>query len=207
MTRRKRNKPRAGEAHAADETPKQDAQTQPEGAPEPEEPAADEQAAPAATPGKTEAHDERYLRLRADFENFRARMLREKTELYRRANEDLMLELLPVMDHMDLALQAAEQHRADGDPGPLIEGFAMVRDQLLGALGKFGLAPVEADGETFDPNLHEAISHIASQDVSENGVVAQTRRGYKLGDRLLRPAQVAVSSGPPAPPEDASEEA
>jgi molecular chaperone GrpE len=164
--------------------------------------AAEPQATQAASSAAAEEQDsanERYLRLRADFENFRARTLREKTELYRRANEDLLAEILPVFDHMELALQAAEQHRNDRDPGPLIEGFGLVRDQLLGVLGKFGLVPVETDGRDFDPNVHEAVSHLASQDVPENRVIAQVRRGYKLGDRLFRAAQVAVSSGAAEP--------
>jgi molecular chaperone GrpE len=206
MTRRKKEKTPDDDAARAEDTQRPDAQAEPQAAAEPQ-PAGVTEDAGAAAAGGAEPLDDRYLRLRADFENFRSRMLREKTELYRRANEDLMLDLLPVLDHMDLALQAAEQHRADGDPGPLIEGFGIVRDQLMGALGKFGLAAVDAEGQTFDPNLHEAISHLVSDTVPENGVIAQTRRGFKLGDRLLRPAQVAVSSGPSAPAQTESKEA
>jgi len=142
-----------------------------------------------------EKHDElydRHLRLRADFDNFRSRTLREKSELYRRANMDLVEQLLPVLDHMTLAIEAAEQH----DPqGTLVEGFKLVAEQLQNALGRFGLTPLDAEGETFDPNKHEAISHLPSADVPEDKVILQLRRGYMFGDRLLRAAQVTVSSG------------
>ena len=145
--------------------------------------------------GKTEEPqpvvDESYLRLKADFDNYRKRVLREKDEIYRRANEDIMEELLPVLDHLDMALQHAGE-----DDNPVVEGFRMVGSQLLNALKKFGLAEIEAEDAEFDPNLHEAILHMPSEDVAENHIVSVTRKGYKLGDRLLRASQVVVSSGP-----------
>ena len=148
--------------------------------------------APAAAGERAAA--EQLLRLRADFENYKRRVLREKDELYRRATEDLMAELLPVLDHLEMALKAAED-RADD---PFVQGVRLVGDQLMTALGKHGLAPIDAAGEPFDPNLHEAVSHLPSPDTDENHVMVQTRRGYRLGDRLLRAAQVVVSSGAPA---------
>ncbi|MBT3293833.1 MAG: nucleotide exchange factor GrpE [Verrucomicrobia bacterium] len=141
-----------------------------------------------------EPESTRLLRLQADFDNFKKRTIRERNETYRRANEDIMEELLPVMDHMELALDAAAQHDADE---AMVEGFRMVSEQLRGALAKFGLTPIDASAAEFDPNVHEAISHLPSTDVAENYVVAMTRRGYKLGDMLLRAAQVVVSSGDP----------
>ncbi|MDP6490968.1 MAG: nucleotide exchange factor GrpE [Kiritimatiellia bacterium] len=138
---------------------------------------------------------EQLIRLQADFENFKKRTIRERNETYRRANEDIMEELLPVMDHLELALDAATQHDADEAIG---EGFRLVSEQLRAALAKFGLTPIDATDAEFDHNLHEAISHLPSPDVAENHVIAMTRRGYKLGDRLLRAAQVVVSSGDPA---------
>jgi len=149
---------------------------------------------PAAVPREERAADEQLLRLRADFENYKRRVLREKDELYRRANEDLVSELLPVLDHFEMAMQAAGD-RADD---PFVQGVRLVGDQLMTALGKHGLAPIDAEGEPFDPNLHEAVSHLPSPDTAENHVMVQTRRGYRLGDRLLRAAQVVVSSGAPA---------
>ncbi|MBN1558083.1 MAG: nucleotide exchange factor GrpE [Lentisphaerae bacterium] len=191
----KKAKARSDEAPdpAVEPAPAPDAEPGGEDAAETAEPAAaDVVEAPPETGTELDALNDRYLRLRADFENFRSRMQREKHGLYRRANEDIMLELLPVLDHMELALEAAEKH--DADPS-LIEGFRLVWEQMLAALRKFGLTPVDAEGQPFDPHLHEAISHIPSEHVPENEVVAQVRRGYKLGEKLLRPAQAAVSSG------------
>ena len=142
--------------------------------------------------------DDRYLRLQADFDNYRKRVLREKDEIYRLANQDIMEELLPVIDHVELAFASAgESHQHD----PVVEGFRLVADQLMGVLTKFGLSPIETDAQEFDPNQHEAILHMPSPDVAENFIVSQARGGYKLGERLLRASQVVVSSGPA---EDAS---
>jgi molecular chaperone GrpE len=137
---------------------------------------------------------ERLLRLQADFDNFRKRTLRERQEILRRATDDVLLELLPVLDHFDLALQAAADHDADKQ---LVEGFRLVEEQISTALEKFGLTPIDAEGQDFDHNLHEAISRLPSVDHADGKVLSQTRRGYKSGDRLLRPAQVVVSSGSP----------
>lgn len=139
------------------------------------------------------AMQDRLLRLQADFENFRKRTLREKSDLFRMANEDLMSELLPVLDHFDLALGAA----AKGDASDAIaQGVRMVREQLSGVLSRFGLQALESADQAFDPSVHEAISQLPSETIPENGIIAQARRGYKLGEKLLRPAQVVVSSGP-----------
>jgi len=137
--------------------------------------------------------DDRYLRLQADFDNYRKRVLREKDELYRRANEDIMEELLPVLDHLDLALQAAGDNHDD----PVVKGFALVGDQLVSALSKFGLSVIKTEGCEFDPNLHEAIMHMPTAEVEEDHIVSDARKGYKLGERLLRASQVVVSSGAP----------
>jgi molecular chaperone GrpE len=144
--------------------------------------------------------DESYLRLQADFDNYRKRVLREKEDLYQRANEDIMEELLPVLDHLELALQAAGDKIED----PVVQGFSLVGDQLRGALAKFGLSEIEAAGCEFDPNYHEAIMHMPTAEVEENYIVSVARKGYKLGERLLRAAQVVVSSG--APEEESTEE-
>ncbi len=132
------------------------------------------------------------LRLRADFDNFRKRTLRERTELYQRANEDLMEDIMPVLDHLDLALKAADDHGADES---FVHGVKMVAEQLQSVLGSFGLKPIDADGADFDHNVHEAISRMQSEDVPEDKVIAQVRRGYFLGNKLLRAAQVVVSGG------------
>jgi molecular chaperone GrpE len=150
---------------------------------------------PASIETGEKAPDDRLLRLQADFDNFRKRVMRERAEIYKRANEDLMVELFSVLDHLQMALEAAVTHDA---PKVFAEGFQNVSDQLNGTLAKFGLEPVEAAGRQFDPNEHEAISHIPSDTVPESMVITQTRRGYRLAGHLLRPAQVVVSSGKPA---------
>ncbi len=149
-----------------------------------------------------EALQDRHIRLQADFENYRKRMVREKTELYRMANADLVEELLPALDHFDLALGAASDHQA-GDA--VVEGVKLVREQLLKVLEKFGLKVIDAANAEFDPNIHEAISHLPSPDVKENHVMEQVRRGYMMGDKLLRAAQVVVSSGNPADAQESDE--
>jgi molecular chaperone GrpE len=145
------------------------------------------------TPSRESLLEERLLRLQADFENFRKRTLREKEELYRRANEEFILELLPVLDHLGLAFAAAGDAAMDH---PVVKGFALVGEQLQQVLKKFGLTEIEIKDQSFDPNLHEAIQHLPSDTVPEDGLVACVRAGYTLGSRLLRAAQVVVSSGP-----------
>lgn len=147
-----------------------------------------------AAEAEIDALNERLLRLQADFENFRKRTLREKNELYRRANQDIIQEFLPVLDHLDLAIEAANTDNK-GKDDVFFEGVRLVSEQMLTVLKKFGVVPVDADGQQFDSNRHEAISHIASEEFHENMVITQVRRGYMLGDKLLRAAQVVVSSG------------
>jgi len=151
------------------------------------------QAEPAVMPEpKDEALEMRLLRLQADFDNYKKRTLREKAEWSERANEDILKELLPVLDHFELGLKTAEQHKTDPS---VLTGFTMVYDQFVQTLKKFKLEPIEAEGTTFDPHLHEAITHMPSESHAPDEVMAMTRRGYKLGDKLLRAAQVVVSSG------------
>jgi len=132
------------------------------------------------------------MRLQADFDNFRKRQMRERAEWIVRANEDLFMELLPVLDHYEMGLKSAEDQRTDRS---VTEGFKLVYTQLLDLLGKHNVTPVDAIGEAFDPHVHEALTHMPSDKPSET-VVEQVRRGYMLGDKLLRAAQVVVSSGP-----------
>jgi molecular chaperone GrpE len=136
---------------------------------------------------------DQFIRLQADFTNFRNRTQRERTELYQRANEDLFLELLPVFDHYEMGLKTAEEHNADP---AVLDGFRMVYDQLQHVLKKFNLAPIDAVGEEFDPHKHEALTHMPSDEYPSEICSQQIRKGYMFGDKLLRPAQVVVSSGP-----------
>ena len=145
------------------------------------------------TPEEESAED-RLLRLRADFDNFRKRTERERGTWRRQANESLLADLLPALDHFEMGLRTAEQHHAES---AVLEGFRLVYDQLQQALARHGLEPIDAEGQPFDPHRHEAISHLPSEEHPADMVIAQTRRGYLHEHTLLRPAQVVVSSGPP----------
>ena len=158
-------------------------------------PPAPAEAVPAAEPQPSpeEVLQDRLLRLQADFDNYRKRMDREKKDWIAFASEKLVLELLPVLDHFELGLADSAKN---GAPAAFVEGFQLVCNQLRAALEKAGVQAIDAEGAAFDPHVHEAITHLPSDDVPADHVVAQTRRGYKLGDKLLRAAQVVVSSGP-----------
>ncbi|MBR6021877.1 MAG: nucleotide exchange factor GrpE [Kiritimatiellae bacterium] len=167
-------------------------------------PAPDE-AAPEATPesdsgepslSPEEVLRDRLLRLQADFDNYRKRMAREKQDWIALASENVVKDLLPVLDHFALGL---ENVPATPEAAAVAEGFRLIRDQLWAALQKAGLEAVEpAAGDAFDPAVHEAITQLPSPDIPEGHIVARTRAGYRLGAKLLRPAQVVVSSGVPA---------
>ncbi|MFC1467128.1 nucleotide exchange factor GrpE [Verrucomicrobiota bacterium] len=136
-----------------------------------------------------------FMRLQADFDNYRKRVARERTELYTRANQDLIEELLPVVDHYEMGLENAEKHEAEQS---VLNGFKMVYDQMQGVLKKYNVTAVESIGKEFDPHTQEAVSHLPSAEYAENVVMAQVRCGYMIGDKLLRAAQVVVSSGNPS---------
>jgi len=133
------------------------------------------------------------LRSQADFENYKKRSAREKEEAIKYANTSLLERLVGIIDNFELGLAAAKEQGADS---PIYSGMVLVQKQLNDLLAENGLQPIEAEGKTFDPNVHEAIAHEPSDRVPEESVVRQTRRGYRLKDRLLRPAKVVVSSGP-----------
>tara|TARA_B110000967_G_scaffold186107_1_gene206924 strand:+ start:195 stop:770 length:576 start_codon:yes stop_codon:yes gene_type:complete len=135
----------------------------------------------------------RWLRSVADMENYRKRIGREKQDIIRSAGASVVESLLPVLDNMKLGLQAAENHPEAKD---VTFGFKMVDDQLKRALNEQGLEELIPDGEAFDPNFHECISHQSSSEVAEDIVIQTVRAGYRLNDRLIRAASVIVSSGP-----------
>ena len=171
-------------------------------APAPREPA---QAAPASLPAaeasqpspealELAALKDRYARMMADFDNYRKRQTREREEWLKRANEDLLGDLLPVVDHLDLALKKT------ADPSdPFATGVKMVYDQFFALLDRYGVTPIDAKGKVFDPAFHEALTQMSSPTVPAHTVIDQFRRGWLLAGRLLRPAQVVVSSGAPDP--------
>ncbi len=132
------------------------------------------------------------LRSQADFENYKKRAAREKEDAIKYANSSLLERLIAIIDNFELGLSAA---RGEGEKSPIFAGMNMVLKQLTDFLAENGLQPIDAEGQPFDPNLHEAIAHESSKSVPEGKVIRQTRRGYKLRDRLLRPSSVVVSSG------------
>ncbi len=134
------------------------------------------------------------LRARADFDNTRKRLLREKEEAIRYANGSLLERLLPVFDSFELGLTEARKHKGAGS---IVNGFELVYKQMADFLKEQGVEPIDAIGQPFDPNLHQALGQQES-DEPEGRVCAQVRKGYKLRERLLRPAMVFVSKGPPS---------
>jgi molecular chaperone GrpE len=132
------------------------------------------------------------LRSQADFDNYKKRAAREKEEAIKYANSSLLERLISIVDNFELGLSAA---RAEGEQSPIFSGMSMVLKQLTDFLADNGLQPIDAEGQKFDPNLHEAIAHEPSSEVSEGLVIRQTRRGYRMKERLLRPSSVVVSSG------------
>jgi len=137
---------------------------------------------------------EQYLRLRAEFDNYRKRMLREGEQIRKTAARSLIEDLLPVLDNLERALS----HVADPAIHPVLQGVDMVVKSMCNTLAGHGLEPIAALGQPFDPNVHEALAHQPSDEHPADTVVAEYDRGYRLGELVLRPAKVAVSSGPAA---------
>lgn len=157
--------------------------------PEPAAPPVEE-----ATPAQeVERWKDLAYRSQAELDNFRKRSAREAQETRAYANADLLRSLFPIMDNFDMGLEAA---RAESEKSMIFMGMAMVNRQLQDFLRDSGVQEIESLGKTFDPNLHEAVSQEASDQVPEGTILRVTRRGYKLKERLLRAASVIVSSGP-----------
>jgi len=146
---------------------------------------------------KADENWDQLLRATADFENFKKRVTREKQDAVKFGNEVLLQSLIPVLDNFDMAMAAA-QNAGEASGQSLRAGIEMVYQQMRKALADAGLEEVEAAGKPFDPNLHEAISQVETTDVPEGQVVQQLRKGYKLRDRLMRPATVIVARHPAA---------
>jgi molecular chaperone GrpE len=140
-------------------------------------------------PRETDA-EQRLVRLRADFDNLRKRIDREREQYHRHATATLIARLLPVLDNFERAL-ASMQQRAEGDS--TVEGVALIHRQLLDELRREGLRPVDAVGHPFDPAVHEAVATEPGSRIPANIVVEELQRGYFLEDRLLRPSMVRVS--------------
>ena len=144
---------------------------------------------------KAEEYWDRLLRQTADFDNFKKRAAREKTETAQYASYSLLQKLLPVLDNFEMALAAAQVAK-EAKNDSLQSGVVMIQQQLKNVLLESGLEEIDATGKPFDPNFHEAISEMESAEVAEGKVLQQLRKGYKLKDRLLRPATVIVAKKP-----------
>jgi molecular chaperone GrpE len=139
---------------------------------------------------EAKANYDRFMRERAELENFKRRTAREKEEAVRYANEELVRDLLPVIDNLERALEHAN---TGGNGQPLLEGVNLVLGGLLEILGRYGVACVPALGEQFDPSRHEAMEQVETDEHEPNIVVREHQKGYSLNDRLIRPALVGVS--------------
>ena len=137
---------------------------------------------------------DKLLRQQAEFENFRKRVERERGSLYQHGRDDVLLQFLPVVDNFERALTSLET--SDGDAEALRHGVELIHKQFKDALAKFGLEAVDAVGQAFDPHVHEAVTTEATDKHKENTVIEEFQRGYRIGDRLLRPAKVKVASSP-----------
>ena len=153
----------------------------------------------AAKAGEVEQLTDRLLRERADLENFKRRMQREKSEALRYASEHLLRDLLPVIDNLERAIDAAAKGAAGESPQQaarvenLVTGVRMVLSQFTETLGRFGVTRVAAAGQPFDPTHHEAVAHVDSDAHPAGSIVDEHAPGYRLHERLLRPAQVTVA--------------
>jgi molecular chaperone GrpE len=151
--------------------------------------AGDDAVATAPATAQNDEPDERYLRLAADFENFRRRKNQELTDRSRYASEDAARALLPVLDNLRRAVAHAPEA---GTEDFFVSGLELVVREFEAALEKLGVVPIEAEGEPFDPNLHEAIGSVDGGDVEVDTVADEVQRGYRLHDRVLRPSLVRV---------------
>ena len=147
----------------------------------------------AALQAEARANYELFLRERAELENFKRRMQRDKSEALRFANEPLVRDLLPVVDNLERAIAHAQ---GGGNGQPLIEGVQLVLRAFLDVLEKHGVTRVSATGEPFDPTRHEAVAQVETEELPPNSVAEEHTPGYSLHNRLLRASMVSVSKAP-----------
>lgn len=154
---------------------------------------------------ETQKNWDLYLRERAEMDNLRKRHQRDKEDAIRFANDRLLKEMIPVLDNLERAVEHAEQGEDDDSKG-LLEGVNMTITQFRKALEDFGIKPITAVGEDFDPNLHQAMGQVESAEQPPNTVVNEFQKGYLLHDRLLRPSLVMVAKAPSEEPADQDDE-
>lgn len=148
-----------------------------------------------AEAAKAKEHWEKLVRTAADFDNYKKRAARERQDAVKYANESLVEKLIPVMDTFEMAMTAANSAQA-GEMQSFQAGVNMIYQQLKRVLVEAGIEEIDASAQPFDPNLHEAVSQQETAEVPEGRVVQQLRKGYKLRDRLVRPASVVVAKAP-----------
>jgi len=136
--------------------------------------------------------NDKYLRLAAEFDNYKRLIQRDQRDQIRFGNEQLLKELLPVVDNLERAIKSS---REGGNSDVLIQGVDLTLKQLTGALTRFHVIPVEAVGQPFDPATHQAVTSVASEKIPKQHVIDELQRGYLLHDRILRAAMVSVSTG------------
>ena len=141
---------------------------------------------PAKEPVCDEWHD-RFVRLAADFDNFKKRSKAEKDAVYANATADAVAELLPIIDNLERAISAAED-------SPMKAGVEMILSQTLKAFENLGVTPIGAAGDVFDPQIHNAVMHVDDEELGENVIVDVFQKGYKLGDKVVRHALVKVAN-------------
>ncbi len=136
--------------------------------------------------------NDKFVRLYAEFENYKKRINKDKEELVRYGNESLIFELLPVIDNLEMALKHSSHDLNTG----IVQGVEITLKEIQRVLEKFGLIPIDASGKPFDPAVHHAITQVERDDVAEKTLVEEFRKGYMLWDKVLRPSLVAVSKKP-----------
>jgi molecular chaperone GrpE len=163
-------------------------ETEPEGGEADEEEGSDAD----ALRGELDSVNERMIRLQADFDNFRRRALKEREEAHQYGHENLVKDLLATVDNLDRAIEHARKSDG-GDFESMLQGVELVQRELLGALANHGVSEIEVAEAAFDPNVHEAVAQKEDDSVPANTVIEVFQKGYRLRDRLLRPARVVVS--------------
>ena len=138
--------------------------------------------------------NDKYLRLAAEFENYKRRSQRDQSEAVRFGNEKLLKDLLPTIDNLERALQCGQEQSSNMNG--LLQGVQLTHKQFMDTLSKLGVSQISSIGERFDPNKHQAVANVESTTVPEQHVVDEYQKGYFLHDRILRPAMVTVATAP-----------
>lgn len=142
------------------------------------------------TPEELHILQDKYLRLAAEFDNYKRRAQRDRSDAIRYANESILKNLLPIIDNLERAIQCAKDAEANG---PLLEGVELTHKQFLETVGKLGVRQISSTGSPFDPAIHQAVAQVESDTAEQNTIIEEFQKGYFLHDRILRPAMVTVA--------------